>query len=79
MEHVDPVDVPVTVRLVDVIDEAIDRAEVVTRAFTSFYDVCPILKAEPAVRASRLALTPLTARTMACGLGLLEIAVPERM
>jgi len=48
-------------------------------AFTTFYDACPILKAEPAVRASRLALTQLVARTMACGLDLLGISVPERM
>ncbi|HEV7556367.1 MAG TPA: arginine--tRNA ligase [Kofleriaceae bacterium] len=48
-------------------------------AFTSFYDVCPILKAEPAARASRLALTELAARTLSRALGLLGIAVPERM
>ena len=48
-------------------------------AFTTFYDACPILKAEPTLRASRLALTELAARTMACGLGLLGISVPERM
>jgi arginyl-tRNA synthetase len=48
-------------------------------AFTRFYDECPILKAEPTLRASRLALTQLAARTMACGLGLLGISVPDRM
>jgi arginyl-tRNA synthetase len=47
--------------------------------FTSFYDACPILKAEPPVRASRLLLTQLTARTLACALGLLGISVPDRM
>jgi arginyl-tRNA synthetase len=48
-------------------------------AFTSFYDACPILKADPLVRASRLLLTHLTARTLACALGLLGISVPDRM
>jgi arginyl-tRNA synthetase len=48
-------------------------------AFTTFYDACEILKAEPMVRASRLALTELVARTMACGLDLLGISVPDRM
>jgi arginyl-tRNA synthetase len=48
-------------------------------SFTRFYDACPVLKAEPPVRASRLALTRLVARTLACGLGLLGISVPEQM
>jgi arginyl-tRNA synthetase len=48
-------------------------------AFTSFYDACPVLKAEPPLRGSRLALTQLVARTLSCGLGLLGIQVPERM
>jgi arginyl-tRNA synthetase len=48
-------------------------------AFTTFWDACPVLKAEPTLRASRLALTQLTARTMSCGLGLLGISVPDRM
>jgi arginyl-tRNA synthetase len=40
------------------------------------------LKADPAVRASRLVLTQLTARTLARALGLLGllgISVPDRM
>jgi arginyl-tRNA synthetase len=50
-------------------------------AFTAFYDECPILRSDvPAeVRASRLALAKLTAETLALGLGLLGISVPERM
>ena len=48
-------------------------------AFTAFYDACPILKAEPVVRGSRLQLTQLAARTLACALSLLGIPVPERM
>src|SRR6185369_8607756 len=42
-------------------------------AFTSFYDRCPVLDAEPPVRSSRLALCDLTARTIAQGLDLLGI------
>jgi arginyl-tRNA synthetase len=50
------------------------------QAFTSFYEACPVLRAEDdAVRASRLVLCDLTARTLATGLGLLGIAAPERM
>jgi arginyl-tRNA synthetase len=47
--------------------------------FTSFYEHCPVLKAEETVRAGRLALADLTARVLAHGLGLLGIDVPERM
>ena len=48
--------------------------------FTSFYDACPVLKADdPDVRRSRLLLCDLTARTLALGLGLLGIEAPERM
>jgi arginyl-tRNA synthetase len=47
--------------------------------FGKFYDACPILKAEPPVRASRLVLTQLAACTLTCGLGLLGISVPDRM
>jgi arginyl-tRNA synthetase len=49
-------------------------------AFTTFYEACPVLRAEtPAARASRLALCELTARTLARGLDLLCIEVPDRM
>ncbi len=47
--------------------------------FHSFYEACPVLKAEPATRASRLLLCDLTARTLAHGLSLLGIACPDRM
>ncbi|WP_280194874.1 arginine--tRNA ligase [Nocardia farcinica] len=49
------------------------------RAFTAFYDTCPVLTAPDQVRGNRLALTQLTARTLAHGLGLLGIAAPERL
>jgi arginyl-tRNA synthetase len=48
-------------------------------AFTRFYQECPILKAEPDVRASRLALADAAANTIARALGLLGIDAPERM
>jgi arginyl-tRNA synthetase len=51
------------------------------QAFTSFYDACPVLRSDvaPDVRASRLALCAVTARTLAQGLDLLGIEAPERM
>jgi arginyl-tRNA synthetase len=51
----------------------------VAAAFSSFYEKCPVLTAEPEVRASRLALCDLTARTLRLGLGLLGITTPDRM
>jgi arginyl-tRNA synthetase len=47
--------------------------------FSSFYEHCPVLKSEDAMRASRLALCDLTARTMALGLDLLGIEHPDQM
>jgi arginyl-tRNA synthetase len=51
----------------------------VARAFHSFYEACPVLKAGDAVRASRLAMCELTSRVLGHGLGLLGIRCPERM
>jgi arginyl-tRNA synthetase len=51
----------------------------VATAFTEFYDACPVLTSTGDLRASRLALADLTARTLSRGLGLLGIAAPERM
>jgi arginyl-tRNA synthetase len=49
-------------------------------AFSSFYQECPVLKAEsPELRASRLALTELTRRVLVQGMSLLGIDAPERM
>jgi arginyl-tRNA synthetase len=49
-------------------------------AYTSFYETCPVLRADDAVvRDSRLALCALTASVLACGLGVLGIEVPDRM
>jgi arginyl-tRNA synthetase len=47
--------------------------------FTSFYERCPVLKADEPVRSSRLALCDITAQTLAVGLNLLGIAAPDRM
>jgi arginyl-tRNA synthetase len=51
----------------------------VATAFSAFYEACPVLLAEPAVRDSRLVLCELTARTLAVGLGLLGIETVKRM
>ena len=49
-------------------------------SFTSFYEACPVLKAEsPESRASRLSLSATTRRAIALGLELLGIAAPDRM
>jgi arginyl-tRNA synthetase len=48
-------------------------------AYTTFYESCPVLKAEGEARSSRLALSDLTARTLATGLDLLGIATPDQM
>ena len=48
-------------------------------SFHRFYEQCPILKAEPSIKQSRLALAQLTARVLQLGLELLGIQVPERM
>jgi arginyl-tRNA synthetase len=49
------------------------------RAFHSFFEACPVLKADEPTRLSRLALCELTSRTLQQGLQLLGIQVPERM
>jgi arginyl-tRNA synthetase len=49
-------------------------------AYSTFFDECPVLKAESAERRdSRLALCDLTARTLKFGLELLGIDVVDRM
>ncbi|MBW3546968.1 MAG: arginine--tRNA ligase [Actinobacteria bacterium] len=49
------------------------------QAFHQFYEHCPVLRAEAAVRRSRLALCEVTAASLRRGLGLLGIEVPERI
>lgn len=48
-------------------------------SFHSFFEACPVLRSEGAVRVTRLALCELTSRVIKEGLGLLGIGVPERM
>jgi len=48
-------------------------------SFHTFYEACPVLKADEPVRSSRLALCDLTARVLQRGLKLLGIDVPEKM
>jgi arginyl-tRNA synthetase len=49
------------------------------KAFTDFYENCPVLSAEADVRTNRLALCRLAAATLHDGLDLLGIAAPDRM
>jgi arginyl-tRNA synthetase len=51
----------------------------VAQHFTSFYEHCPVMKADEPVRTSRLALCDVTARTLAHGLDLLGITAPQAM
>jgi arginyl-tRNA synthetase len=48
-------------------------------AFHSFFESCPVLKANEPTRTARLLLCDTTARVLAKGLDLLGIGVPERM
>jgi len=47
--------------------------------FTSFFENCPVLKSEPGLRNSRLALCDLTSRVLRQGLELLGIQIPDQM
>ena len=49
------------------------------RAYHSFFQSCPVLRSEEAIRKTRLVLCELTARVLRQGLELLGISVPERM
>ena len=51
----------------------------IATAFTRFYEACPVLSAVPEVRTSRLILSGLTARVLACGLDALGIGAPQQM
>jgi len=48
-------------------------------SFHTFYEACPVLKADEPTRGSRLALCDLTGRVLQRGLDLLGIMVPEKM
>lgn len=49
------------------------------QAFNSFYTQCPVLKAEPDVRAARLEMIASVANVLKKGLTLLGISAPDRM
>ena len=49
------------------------------QAFSAFYENCPVLKADGATRASRLALCALTAQVLVQGLDLLGVETPTEM
>ena len=74
--------------LADVLDAVADDLEPhrlagfcydLARAFTDFYEACPVLASDSPVRERRLALVDLTRRALAQSLELLGIAAPERM
>lgn len=46
---------------------------------SGFWEHCPVLKSEDAIRSSRLALVDLSRRQLALGLGLMGIDAPSRM
>jgi arginyl-tRNA synthetase len=52
----------------------------VASLFTSFYEQCPVLKADDEeTRTSRLALCAAVLRVLTAGLGLLGVPIPDRM
>jgi arginyl-tRNA synthetase len=56
-----------------------EHAYELARAFSVFYDHCPILTSDGAVRASRLAVSGATLRQLTLTLDLLGIETPDRM
>jgi arginyl-tRNA synthetase len=56
-----------------------DHLYELAKAYSSFFEACPVLKAEGDLRESRLALCALTARQIRRGLSLLGIQTVDRM
>jgi len=56
-----------------------EHAYKLAQAFSKFYAACPILSAEPKVKASRLALAQTTLRQLEKALDLLGVEAPDRM
>ena len=56
-----------------------DHLYALARAYSAFYEACPVLRSEGATRESRLALAALTGRQLRRGLSLLGIQVVDRM
>jgi arginyl-tRNA synthetase len=51
----------------------------IAKAFAGFYDACPVVQAEPQVRAARLRLVAAVMQIIANSLALLGITAPEVM
>jgi len=51
----------------------------IAKAFAGFYDACPVVQAEPQVRAARLRIVAATKQTLANSLALMGITAPEVM
>jgi arginyl-tRNA synthetase len=49
------------------------------KAYSEFYETCPVLTAPDPLKGNRIVLCELTARTLHTGLGLLGIAAPSRL
>ncbi|ODT84749.1 arginine--tRNA ligase [Phenylobacterium sp. SCN 70-31] len=56
-----------------------EHAYRLSQAFSKFYAACPIMSAEPELRASRLTLAGAALRQLELALDLLGVATPERM
>jgi arginyl-tRNA synthetase len=56
-----------------------DHLYALAKAYSAFFEACPVLKAEEPARGSRIALCWLTARQLKRGLNLLGIQTVERM
>ena len=56
-----------------------DHLFALARAYSAFYEACPVLRAEGSTRESRLALAALAGRQLRRGLSLLGIQVVDRM
>ncbi|HKJ26097.1 MAG TPA: DALR anticodon-binding domain-containing protein, partial [Anaerolineales bacterium] len=59
--------------------EITNHAYELARAFNEFYNTCPVLKAEPAVRFFRVRLVAATRQAIANSLHVLNIPVPDVM
>ena len=56
-----------------------DHLYALARAFSVFFEACPVLKASAEAQPTRLCLTSLTGRQLRRGLGVLGIGAPQRM
>jgi len=54
-------------------------AYALAKAFTDFYQQCPVLQAEPVTQAARLALVAAAKQVLHTSLGLLGLQAPDNM